>query len=244
MKKIKNLLIDLDGTLLQVKEMRARTEFTIRSLLWWKPYSNPWRTIKALQKLVLAMKSKNSTNISNYARGIEAFAKEIRITEEEATTLLEKSLNDIFPKLDKYFSPVPGAKEFVNWASNHYKLFLATNPLWPPEIVEMRVKWAGLKIDLFESYTHAKRMKFCKSYIEFYYELIEQNQLNPKNCLMIGDTLYEDGLAKNIGIDVFILSNKKKLPPITLNEKTKIGAQIWTGNYSNIQSILKSEIKK
>ena len=244
MKKIKNLLIDLDGTLLQVNEVQAKFEFTIRAIRWWSKYSKPWKTAKALYKLTLAMKSESFSNSSNYARGIKVFAYEIGLSEDEACILLEKCLNEIFPKLSKYFSPIPGANEFVNWASNHYNLFLATNPLWPKGIVEMRVMWAGIHLEKFTSFTHAKSMTSCKSYVSFFSDLIEQNQLNPENCLMIGDNAYEDGLASRIGIDVFILSNKQKSILKMLNKETKMGAKIWVGNYSTIQSILESEFTK
>lgn len=238
MQKTNILLIDLDGTLLQVKTHRARFKFVMLMIIWWLPYAPPWKTIRALKTLVTSMKhphTSKGSNVSchnrkrlsgdcdkiqsNYHRGLTSFVQTMNLAENEVEDLLAQSTAEIFKKLKKYFSPVNGAKEFMLWAREKYTLFLVTNPVWPPEIVTMRLQWAGLDSSLFLSYTHSKRMSFCKADPEFFKEFLVQEKLNSNACLMIGDNPNEDGNAAQLGIRTFFISKRN---PTKSYEKLKM----------------------
>lgn len=208
MKDVQFLLLDLDDTLLSVCSLRARFDFILRMLLWWLPYAFPWSTLMALKSLVNATKDARPSNQSIYKRGITAFAKRLRLPEDKVEKLLNQSVIENFKKLEKYFSPMKGAREFVQWGSQKYILYLVTNPVWPPEIVKMRLKWAGLDETLFASYTHSKKMHYCKLQHAFFQEFLQQESLDPAACLMIGNHPYEDGNAEKVGISTFLVAKK------------------------------------
>lgn len=240
--KIETLLLDLDETLVQSTGYRVHLDFTYRFLNWWKPYAPRWRTLLALQKLNQAIKP-NRTHApiplkeTNHAKGLSAFAHVMDLSLQEAGKLMTPCLEEIFPTLKRHFSPVPGAKRFVHWAHAHFPLFLATNPVWPPEIVEMRLKWAGLDLKYFHSFTHAKRMSSCKPHVNYYREFTQQENLNPRTCLMIGDDLKRDGPAIQLGMQVIILSGQSKL---SLQRGTQ--GLLWNGSFSAIQEALQGNL--
>ncbi len=229
MKKIQTLLVDLDGTLVDSVEYQVQVKFIGSFLLYWRKRGFGWSGLKVLQCIKRALESPPS-RLTNAQKVTQALETEFSIPEAEAHSALFDFSQGIFPSLEKHFYPVPGALEFIHWAFQHYPLILATNPVWSPEIVEMRVKWAGLSIDHFKSVTNIHRMSSCKPRKEYYQELLHQENLNPKNCLMIGNDLKQDGPAVKTGMKVFILSRE--------NRCVRKGPLLWSGNFSALQRAL------
>ena len=240
MNKIKHLLIDLDGTLVNFRELRVQLEFTLRFIYWWRAWARPWRTFKGLWRLNSAVSS-DERKSSNYLKGIQAFALGSGLPEGQVSALMDECLNEIFPRLEKYFFPIPGAQEFVQWAGEHYPLTLATNPVWPPELVTMRLQWGGISMAKFGTMTHAKKMTACKPSLDYYSELLSQENLDPESCALIGNDIQSDGAAIGLGIRVFILSDSPQVKPLTHPKIRDTQGLLWTGNYKAIQSLLETE---
>jgi len=99
------------------------------------------------------------------------------------------------------------AQEFILWAKDHYKLILATNPMWPAAVVDYRLEIAGIQPSEFEFITHAENMSSCKPNVHYYQELKNKLNLKPEECFMIGNDEEKDGPAREIGVDVFILKS-------------------------------------
>lgn len=212
MTPIKYLLLDLDGTLLGSRNLPLRLCIVLRAMVAWKSVR---KTLKAFQMMQKALEEE-PTGEQNDVRAVRAFSKVFGLDEEQGRFLLESSLLRIFPKLSSYFFPIPGAAEFVKWASTKYPLILATNPVWLPEIVELRVRWAKLDPSIFKTMTHARRMTACKPRKEYYLELLKQESLDPQSCLLVGNDFRKDLPAVEAGIRVFILNKEKKAKSIPI----------------------------
>ncbi len=243
MKKITHLLVDLDGTLVAGDGLRMRLEFIFRIMQSWRLHRGFHKHIQAIRQIQVAADSASSEQ-TNEVRMVQAFANTFQMKEEDARRLLESSIQDVFPTLSRYFFPVPGAASFIKWAENHFPLILATNPIWLPEAIELRVKWAGLNIQSFRSFTHAKRMHACKPKLEYYQELIEQEELNPNECLLIGNDKRNDLPAVHLGINVFLLKPhlshlKPVFKSIILHGVTGFA---WCGTYSGLRNLLEREL--
>ena len=241
MRKIENILIDLDGTLINVNESQAKLEFCYHLITHWKDKGNFFKILNAFHQSAKEMKSYNHSKISNYERGLRALSKNIGLSTEEVAYQLMKFLNECFPKLKKHFQLKKEANQFIQWAKeNNLKLHLATNPLWPLEIVEMRLNWAGIDIKDFSSVSHAKYMFNSKNYVDYYIDFMQINNLKSENCIMIGNDTNKDGLAKLIGIKVVILSNKyPKLINICTHISQNMGA--WSGDFTFIKNYIKGK---
>jgi len=96
-----------------------------------------------------------------------------------------------------------------------FRTVLATNPLFPAIATQSRVKWAGLNIDDFELITTYENSRFCKPNLEYYREILAKLNLAPENCIMVGNDVSEDMVARELGMDVFLLTdniiNKKNI---------------------------------
>jgi FMN phosphatase YigB (HAD superfamily) len=154
---------------------------------------------------------------------------------EESRVFIVESLRGIFPNLKKYFSPVPGSNDFLEWAKDHYTLSLATNPVWPKEIVELRLQWAGVDPKIFNLITNATNMSACKPEKEYYEEILKLKKYPPENCLLIGDKTTMDLPATEAGIPVFIVGNYSTLKKLHY-KKNKTEA--WQGSYKHLKKIL------
>ncbi|MBO5983324.1 MAG: HAD family hydrolase, partial [Clostridia bacterium] len=102
----------------------------------------------------------------------------------------------------------PEADEVVKLAKKMgYRVVLATNPLFPKVATESRIRWAGLdkndfdEITTFEDYTH------CKPNLDYYRDIIAKFNLDPEECLMVGNDVDEDMITTRLGMRVFLLTD-------------------------------------
>lgn len=88
-----------------------------------------------------------------------------------------------------------------------YRLVLATNPIFPSIATESRIKWAGLDKNDFEIFTTYENSTFCKPNLEYYKDICRKINVDPGECLMVGNDVDEDMVAENLGMKVFLLSD-------------------------------------
>jgi FMN phosphatase YigB (HAD superfamily) len=237
---IRHLLLDLDGTLVHGDGIPMRIDFVRRMIHNWKSYGGALKSLQAFQRIQASVESPPS-HMTNAEKMVSAFAESFQISQDQAREVLTQSVCQTFPHLKKHFFPVPGATSFVHWAKSKFPLILATNPVWLPEIVELRVNWANLKLSDFVSFTDANRMHSCKPRIEYYQELIQQERLDPSQCLMIGNDRKNDLPATQLGIPVYLLSSDAGSPREDYRSiRVKSGSvQAWLGTFSGLRSLLK-----
>jgi FMN phosphatase YigB (HAD superfamily) len=155
---IHHLLVDLDGTLLGNRSFRLSVDFVQRAVAVLKSYGGVRKAMKTLYEIQAIFKRPHP-EFTNDQRVIELFAKRMNVSLEESRRILREGLFVIFPNLKKHFYPIEGAKEFLEWAKDRYPMTLTTNPVWPEEIVRMRVQWAGIDPSIFNSITHVRTMQ-------------------------------------------------------------------------------------
>lgn len=88
-----------------------------------------------------------------------------------------------------------------------YRLVLATNPIFPTAATESRMRWAGLEPSLFSLCTTYENTGYCKPNPLYYTDLLQRLNLNPAECLMVGNDVREDMVARTVGMDVFLLTD-------------------------------------
>jgi len=235
MTKIKNLLFDLDGTLIALDEKKAQIDFLIRAIFWAKFQKNPIRIFSALKVCKNTMRYDNSCDFI-YNKAVRAFANEMALEPHVCEVLLNLFVQTHFPKLKKYFSIICDAINFIEWSKNKFNLYLATNPFWTSDIVNLRLSWIALDTTAFKYHSHSKNMKYSKHSKLFFDEFLLNNNLLANECLMIGNKPELDGLAAQSGLKVFILKNKKFIDHFLVREQKNFLYQ--EGNYQELKSYL------
>lgn len=231
---LKHILVDLDGTLLGNRNFSVSIDFVTKALTTLKKYKG-WRksitTLLAIQNEFRRV----SSDITNDNRVIKVFAEKMEMSEEKAREFLRASVGDIFPALQKHFYPMPGSKEFLDWASQHFNLILATNPVWPAPIIEMRVKWAGIDPKIFSEITDITKSKACKPSAQYYEDILKRNKIRASECLLVGNELKMDLPATKVGIKTFIVGSYKDLRSIQLKGAK---APAWRGTFKHLRLLL------
>ena len=152
----KTLWIDLDGTLLGSNSLLLRLGYI--TLFCWQMLKrgiNPWQSLKTLKTMRMHLEMTTSLKESNLERAAQIFAKLTAVPLSEARIFLTKSSLENFRLLRRVFHPIPEALDFLNWANQKFDLVLATNPVWPLEVVKFRMALAGIDPDKFLCITHA-----------------------------------------------------------------------------------------
>ena len=202
------ILFDLDGTLLPQDQDVFLKSYFKRLVAKLAPHGyDPDQTVKAIWQCTAAMIG-NDGSCTNEQAFWRDFAK----------IFGEHVLNDI-PLFDDYyrhefqlvahdcgFNPKAG-ECIAALREKGFRLVLATNPLFPSIATESRIRWAGLNKDDFELYTTYENSRFCKPNLEYYREILVRLRLQPEECLMVGNDVGDDMAARELGMQVFLLTD-------------------------------------
>ena len=108
------------------------------------------------------------------------------------------------------------------------RLGLATNPLFPEAAVRSRIKWAGLRMEDFELYTSYENINYSKPNLDYYREILNRIDVDPSECLMVGNNVDEDMIANELGINVFLLTD------CLINRSNKDISKYPNGNFDDL----------
>lgn len=113
-----------------------------------------------------------------------------------------------FPKLQSTCGRDPRVGKTLQWLkAAGYRLILATNPVFPPLAQRLRLEWAGVDPAIFEQITDYENSNFCKPRLGYYRQILERAGLRPEECLMVGNDVGDDMPARNLGMEVFLLTD-------------------------------------
>ena len=208
---LKVILFDLDGTLLTMDDQSFEDQYFygLSQVLKRKKYDTKKLKDVIIQGIVAMMQ--NDGKITNeeifWNTMTNAFGEKI---------LKEK------PRFDKFYgkpflkvlkntcAPIPIVPALVSSIkSMGYRIVLATNSLYPAVGTYARLKFAGLDPDMFELISTYEHFSHGKPNPEYYKDILKMIGAKPKECLMIGNNVYEDMVAaEKAGLSVFLINNK------------------------------------
>ena len=207
---MKAIFFDLDGTLLPLDEKlfvdiyfaelsKVFSEYNIDSK---KLVETIWTATHAIIKNDGKFNSNINIDLSNVKEVLKKFYA-----------------NEFFTKLKKCSTENSLAKVAVELAKkNGRKVVLATNPVFPIDAL-VRLKWTGLDIDDFDYVTHYSNSSFSKPNPKYYLDLCEKLDVEPKDCLMIGNDERQDIFAaSSVGMNCYLVTdNLNSYPECKVN---------------------------
>lgn len=205
---ITTVLFDLDGTLLPMDQEIFIKDYLGRLARKLAPYGyEPKRLIEAIWAGTKAMVQNAGivTNEEAFWHACDAYlgcaaSKDAAIH----TDFYQKEFNEV--KAVCGFEP--RAVQIVRLLKEKgIRLVLATNPLFPCVATENRIRWAGLQPSDFEHFTTFENSHYCKPNLDYYREIMDKLHLSPEECLMVGNDVGEDMIAKQLGMQVFLLTD-------------------------------------
>lgn len=234
---IKNILFDLDGTLLNMDQDKFLELYMLSLYNYSKEeYKDVYELIDLIKKGVYLMVNNNGklTNEEVFYNHFKSFHKDntdalLKKYEEyyNSDFIITKestSLKKVAPLLIKELK------------EKGYNLILATNPIFPRIATLNRIKWAGLDPNDFMYISTYENSHYSKPNIKYYEEILNKLNLNKEECLMIGNDTSEDYVITNLDIPCIILKenliNKNNLD---LDFSTLDEYYLNTKNYPKIK---------
>lgn len=203
---ITTVMFDLDGTLLPMDldvYLNRYFQLLIRKLV---PYGyEPKKLTESIQASVEAMVLNDGSRTNEDAfwdTQISYFGE----TALSSRPLLEDFYREDFQKVQDVCGFLPEAKTVVRFCREKgLQVILATSPLYPRIATENRIRWAGLQPEDFDFITTYEDSHYCKPNPDYYREILKKLDLRAEECLMVGNDVREDMVARDVGLDVFLL---------------------------------------
>lgn len=202
------VLFDLDGTLLPMDQDRfVRAYFGLLARTMAPLGYAPEKLLDVIIKGIQAMVQNDgaATNEDVFWRVFcEAFGEQAR----EDMPRFETFYRNEFQQAKAACGFDPRAAQTIHAIKDKgFRVVLATNPLFPRVATHSRIRWAGLEPQNFELVTTYENSRFCKPDLRYYEEILGKLQVQPGECLMVGNDADEDMVAERLGMRVFLLTD-------------------------------------
>lgn len=232
----KVILFDLDGTLLPLdQDVFVKKYFSLLAKKLAPHGFEPEKLIQTVWYGTKAMILNNGENLNE-----QVFWDKFR------EVYGESAANIAFPVLEEFYQVefdgvkeiceyTPAASEIITKAKSlGFKVALATNPLFPSLATEKRAMWAGLNLSDFELYTTYENSRYSKPNLAYYRDICSTLGVEPGQCVMVGNDVDEDMIAKELGMKVFLLTDR------IINKNDKDISAYPNGSFSELSDFIDS----
>ncbi len=202
------ILFDLDGTLLPLDQKQFMhgyfNLFEKRCVELGYDGSSALSALQAGLRVMLA----NDGTMTNKARFDRTFERMTGIASSEFNDRFAPFYTDEFHQLSSASSPVAMASGLVSLVRRKgYDVVLATTPLFPWQGTHARLDWAHLDPSLFSLITTYEDFSYAKPHLGYYQEILKNRSVQAEQCLMIGNDVGEDMVARQLGMQVYLVTD-------------------------------------
>lgn len=207
-KKITTVLFDLDGTLLPMdQESFIKAYFGGISRKLYPLGYEPEKLIGAIWKGTAAMIKNDGvlTNEEVFWRTFESIYGSGARKDEPS---FEKYYIEDFDKVKEAVGfDGRAAKVIAEIKAKGLTVALATNPIFPAIATRKRIGWAGLSVSDFKLITTYENSYYTKPNKKYYENVLSTLGVSAEECLMVGNDVTEDMVARELGMKVFLLTD-------------------------------------
>lgn len=203
----KAVLFDLDGTLLPIDTDQFLQEYLQLLSRFTAPYMEPEAFVAHLMAATFEMINDKDPEKTNEQVFMEKFFALTGLVPEVMMPVFDRFYATEFCRLKKICPANPVVPELIEAARKLGKVVIATNPVFPLPAIQERLRWIGIADVPFDLITSYEIMHFCKPHLEYYQEIVELIGVNPADCLMVGNDVDEDLIARELGMKTFLVEN-------------------------------------
>lgn len=227
------VLFDLDGTLLPMDQDRFTDYYFKRlaekaALIGYEPKL----LIKTVWTGISAMVG-NDGSCTNEQAFWNIFAAVYGRESLSHKSFFDEFYSNEFDNIKEVCGYNPEARRTVDLLKTKgVRLVLATNPIFPAAATQSRIRWAGLEVSDFELYTTYENSGYCKPNPKYYLEILKKIGADPHSCIMVGNNVTEDMVARTLGMKVFLLTD------CIINEENKDISVYPHGGFTELKEFL------
>lgn len=230
---IKAVLFDLDGTLLPMdQDVFVKKYFEGLSRRLKDRGYNPEELIKAVWLGTEAMIKNNGENINEQVFW-QTFSKVFGKKVFDDKPYFDEFYKTDFLKIKEICGSYAKAPKLIEAIKQKgIKVVLATNPIFPEIATKNRASWAGLSLDDFEYVTTYENCKYSKPNLNYYKDIAAKLGVECDECVMVGNDVGDDMVAKALGMQVFLLTDN------LINKDNCDISEFPNGNFDNLCEFL------
>ena len=205
---ITTVLFDLDGTLLPMDQDVFLKAYLGGLAEKMAPHGyDPRRLVPAIWAGTEAM-VKNDGSVRNDTAFWNTFSAVLGRDAQADEAIFEDFYRKEFQLVKNVCGYDPLAAQAVrDIKAMGYRVVLATNPLFPAIATYSRARWAGLEPEDFDLITTYENACHCKPNPDYYRDILDTLGLKAEECLMVGNDVGEDMIARELGMKVFLLTD-------------------------------------
>lgn len=230
---IKNILFDLDGTMLPMdQELFIKAYFGALCEKFCPILKiKPEELIKGIWKGTEAM-IKNDGSAPNLEKFWHNFAKTCGKDILNYIRDFDEFYQNEFIAVKSVCGYNPAVPETINTLKRKgYNLIAATNPIFPSVATNERLRWAGLSYTDFSYITTYDNSSFCKPNSKYYEEIFHKLNILPEECFMVGNDIDEDILPTlDLGLDCYVVTDN------LINKRETDISKIKSGTFKDFLS--------
>lgn len=235
--KLTTVLFDLDGTLLPMDQddfVKAYFGLLARKLA---PRNYPARElIDAIWQGTAAM-VQNDGSRTNEQVFWACFQQRFGPRVLEDMPLFEEYYRTDFEQVQQVCGYTEDAARTLELCGKlGLRTALATNPIFPAIATRARIRWAGLTPEHFQLVTTYENSCSCKPNLLYYREVTDKLGVTPEECLMVGNDVQEDMVARELGMRVFLLT------PCMINKQGSDISQYPHGGFPDLLRFLEAAV--
>ena len=220
---LKNILFDLDGTLINTLQDNFNEKYF--SSICQKFYDAGYdgKTLSKAVLMGLEVMISNDGKESNEDAFWEFFQMYSGINKHDIIGLFDDFYDNEYDEMIDCVKAIEVTGKAINKLKEKgYNLILATNPLFPKKAIEKRAAWGNIDCENFTYITSCENSNYAKPNINYYKQIIENNNLNTEETMMFGNDLIEDLVVEELNIPCYIITNNM-INTTNLSKCTKKG---------------------
>lgn len=232
---IKNILFDLDGTLLPMNQDIFVEKFTEIFIEKCKENGHDHApVVKGLITGIESLVKKNDGSSMNQELFWKVFTSITNIEMKEIEPMFTQFYEKEYFLVKEIVHYNPLVAECISYLkSKNYSLIVATSPVFPEIAIHNRMKWIGLNPEDFSYITTFENSRYAKPNLNYYTDLFNTLGLNPQECIMVGNDVIEDGIIEELGVDCYLITD------FLVNRKNISYHTKWQGSFNDFYNMVK-----
>ena len=232
---VEAVFFDLDGTLVDVDMHLFVPVYLNRLTEQMKELAEPARATKALHRAVAAMFANRDADKTLETVLFEVLDDELAMTPVQYRECLEEFLrNDLEGLRPLVVGHSLSGRLIDAVRARGWQVILATNPIFPRDVVDARISWGGLDGDKFSHVTTYETAHFCKPNPDFFQENLNLLQLEAERCLMVGNDTLHDLSASLVGMQTCLLT------PWCIRRAKERFRPDWQGSHEDLLTLFEA----
>lgn len=202
------VLFDLDGTLVPVD-----MDFFYKAYV--KEVSTRFASIippdvfrEALLESTYEMISDLDPAVTNHEAFARGFSRRVGRPWQEVWPVFQGFYQHDFGRLRRLVPEYPHARSVVTKVLEAgWEIVLATNAVFPEVAIRERMRWVNIDDLPWKYITTLDNMHYCKPHLQYYEEILSILKLDPSTCVMVGNDVEEDMIARKLGMKTFLVED-------------------------------------